>query len=164
MCNHCVFWLQVRILRQRMIRWGSLALTAFRDYNKYPSFIGLVFLLQIQTSSTHRPTPQCIDLCHFHTNPDGIIAGREDLLVPTERKLSMLRRATLHTKPSPFSLSHSFPSTITQMVHCRRWTYGMSQIAWIEHELPRKITLFSSHCLPPWFQCYFLVCETVYIS
>lgn len=26
---------------------------------------------------TYRPTPPCIDFCHFHTNPDGISAERE---------------------------------------------------------------------------------------
>ncbi|KAI9520065.1 hypothetical protein NQZ68_021784 [Dissostichus eleginoides] len=41
----------------------------------------------------NRPIPQCIDFCHFLPNPDGISAGREDLLEPAERRLPVRGRA-----------------------------------------------------------------------
>ncbi|KAI4827039.1 hypothetical protein KUCAC02_030466, partial [Chaenocephalus aceratus] len=41
----------------------------------------------------NRTIPQCIDFCHFLPNPDGISAGREDLLEPAERRLPVRGRA-----------------------------------------------------------------------
>lgn len=85
----CVFSLQERI-------WKKKSLESPRVQFRHLTV--LVHLLWIPAPWAYRPT----DVCHFPTNPDGIIAGRGDLLVPAERRFlpNGEKRSTPHSSPS----------------------------------------------------------------
>lgn len=85
----CVFSLQERI-------WKKKSLESPRVQLRHLTV--LVHLLWIPAPWAYRPT----DVCHFPTNPDGIIAGRGDLLVPAERRFlpNGEKRSTPHSSPS----------------------------------------------------------------